>query len=107
MQWSDGTPLTTADVKFTFEEILLNFHPRTKAGLSDILASIETPDELTVVFTFAQPYAALLQRLNSTEAPIMPQHIYADVDDVQTAEANLTPVGTGRVCQEFCGLVVI
>lgn len=95
VRWHDGEPFTSADVKFTFENILLNFHSRTKAGLGDVLESIETPDEQTVVFTFSQPYAPLLQRLNSTEAPILPQHIYGDVEDVQTAEANLSPVGTG------------
>lgn len=95
IRWHDGEPMTSADVKFTFEEILLQFHSRTKSGLENILASIETPDDTTVVFNFAEPYAALLQRLNSTEAPILPQHIYADVADIQTAAENLTPIGTG------------
>ena len=93
--WHDGTPFSSADVKFTFEEILLNFHSRTRGGLSGTLESIDTPDENTVIFNFTEPNAALLQRLNSTEAPILPMHIYEGVDDVQTAEANLTPIGTG------------
>lgn len=95
VRWHDGEPMTSADVKFTFENILLNYHSRTKGGLSGILASIDTPDDTTVVFNFTQPYAALLQRLNSTEAPILPKHVYEGVDDVQTADANLSPVGTG------------
>lgn len=95
VRWHDGEPMTSADVKFTFENILLNYHSRTKGGLSGILESIDTPDDTTVVFNFTQPYAALLQRLNSTEAPILPKHVYEGVDDVQTAAANLTPVGTG------------
>ncbi|HUF38215.1 MAG TPA: ABC transporter substrate-binding protein [Anaerolineales bacterium] len=93
--WHDGTPFTSADVKFTFENILLNFHSRTKAGLENVLASIETPDENTVVFTFNGPYAPLLQRLDVTEAPILPMHIYSDVEDPTQAEANLSPIGTG------------
>ena len=95
VRWHDGEPMTSADVKFTFENVLLNYHSRTRGGLSGILESIGTPDDHTVVFNFTQPYAALLQRLNSTEAPILPKHVYEGVDDVQTAEANLTPVGTG------------
>ena len=95
VHWHDGEPMTSADVKFTFENILLSYHSRTRGGLSGILESIDTPDDTTVVFNFTQPYAALLQRLNSTEAPILPKHIYEGVDDVQTAAANLTPVGTG------------
>ena len=95
VQWHDGQPFSSADVKFTFEEILFNFHSRTKSGLSEIVESIETPDENTVVFNFSAPYAPLLQRLNSTEAPILPKHIYENVADPQAADENLMPVGTG------------
>lgn len=94
-QWHDGESFTSADVKFTFENILLNYHSRTKAGLENVLDAIETPDDHTVVFRFSSPYAPLLQRLDVTEAPILPMHIYADVDDPTTAEANVNPVGTG------------
>jgi peptide/nickel transport system substrate-binding protein len=93
--WHDGEPFTSADVKFSFEEVLLNYHSRTKAGLEQALASIETPDDHTVVFRFSSPYAPLLQRLDVTEGPILPRHIYAGVEDVTTAQANLNPIGTG------------
>lgn len=92
--WHDGEPFTSADVKFSFEEVLLDFHSRTKSGLEGILEAIETPDDHTVVFRFSQPYGPLLQQLNVTEAPIVPEHIYAGTDP-QEASANLEPVGTG------------
>src|SRR6185503_48875 len=38
--WHDGQPFTSADVKFTFEDVLLKFHARTKAGLETVLAGI-------------------------------------------------------------------
>ncbi|HBY97216.1 MAG TPA: peptide ABC transporter substrate-binding protein [Chloroflexi bacterium] len=94
VQWHDGQPFTSADVKFSFEEVLLKYHSRTKAGLENVLDTIETPDENTVVFRFKEPYAPLLQRLDVTEAPILPKHIYEGTDP-QTAEANLKPIGTG------------
>lgn len=93
--WHDGRPFTSADVKFTFEELLLKYHSRTKAGLEEVLEEIETPDDHTVVFRFAQPYASLLQRLDVTEAPILPRHIYEAVADPTQDEANLRPTGTG------------
>lgn len=92
--WHDGEPFTSADVKFTFEEALLKFHARTKAGLENVLTSIETPDPLTVVFTFSQPYGPLLQRLDVVEAPIIPRHLY-EGKDLQNDPANLAPIGTG------------
>ncbi|HEV2123644.1 MAG TPA: ABC transporter substrate-binding protein [Chloroflexota bacterium] len=75
VKWHDGKPFTAADVKFTFEEVLLKFHARTKAGLENTLAGIDTPDENTVVFRFKEPYAPLLRRLDVVEAPILPKHI--------------------------------
>jgi len=92
--WHDGTPFTSADVKFSFEEVLLKYHSRTSAALTPALAGIDAPDDLTVVMRFKQPYAPLLQRLDVTEAPIVAKHIYEGTDPT-TAEANLQPVGTG------------
>lgn len=94
VQWHDGQPFTSADVKFSFEEALVKFHSRTKAGLETIIENIETPDDGTVVFTFKQAYGPLLQRLNVTEAPIIAKHIY-EGKDLQQDPANLTPIGTG------------
>lgn len=94
VQWHDGQPFTSADVKFSFEEILFNFHSRTKAGLGSAVEAIETPDESTVVFRFKEPYGPLLQRLDVTEAPILPKHIYEGTD-ANANPTNLQPVGTG------------
>ncbi len=95
VRWHDGAPFTSADVRFTFEEVLLRYHARTRSGLEGRLERIETPDDRTVAFHFAEPYAPLLQQLNVTEAPILPRHVYADAADATTAAANLRPVGTG------------
>ena len=57
VRWHDGTPFTSADVKFTFEELLLRFHGRARPSLRPNLDGIETPDDRTVVFRFKQPYA--------------------------------------------------
>jgi len=92
--WHDGTRFTAADVKFTFDEVLLKFHARTKASMGGVLTGIDTPDDRTVVFRFKQPYAPLLQQLDATEAPIVARHLYQG-SDPQTNPANASPVGTG------------
>ncbi|MGQ0606840.1 MAG: ABC transporter substrate-binding protein [Chloroflexota bacterium] len=92
--WHDGEPFTSADVTFSFEEVLLEHHARTRASMSSALASIDAPDETTVVFTFNQPYGPLLLQLDVTEAPIVARHVYEGTDPLE-APANLEPIGTG------------
>lgn len=94
VRWHDGRPFTSGDVKFSFEELLLRYHARTRASLGPALLSIEAPDTLTVVFRFKQPYAPFLQQLDVVEAPILPKHIYEGLDPLKNP-ANQSPVGTG------------
>jgi len=94
VRWHDGQPFTSADVKFTFEELLLKFHSRARASLGPSLLRIEAPDDSTVVFHFRQPYAPLLQQLDVGEAPILPRHLFAGSDPLRNP-ANIAPVGTG------------
>ena len=92
--WHDGTPFTSNDVKYTFENVLTEFHSRTKASVGALLESVDTPDDYTVEFRFTEPYAPLLQQLDVTEAPILPAHLY-EGSDIEANPANLEPVGTG------------
>jgi peptide/nickel transport system substrate-binding protein len=94
VKWHDGVPFTSADVKFSFDEVLLKLHARTKASLGAALAAIETPDDRTVLFRFKQPYAPLLYQLDVTEAPIVARHVYQGTDP-QISPANANPIGTG------------
>jgi peptide/nickel transport system substrate-binding protein len=93
--WHDGEPFTSEDVKFTFENALLELHSRTAASMGGVLDSIDTPDDTTVVFSFSQPYAPLLQQLDVSEAPMLPAHVFEGEADILEAEANNAPVGTG------------
>ena len=92
--WHDGKPFTSADVKYSFEEILGKFHPRSQALVKRI-ASIATPDAQTVVMTLADPYAPFLLQQTAFDAPILPKHVYDGQGDVLKNPANQQPVGTG------------
>lgn len=94
VRWHDGKPFSSADVKFSFEELLLRLHARARAGLAPVLEAIETPDANTVVFRLRRAHPALLRQLDVTEAPILPRHLYAGTDPNRNP-ANLEPVGTG------------
>ena len=94
VQWHDGQPFTSADVKFTFEEALLKYHSRTRAALQGLLERVDTPDDYTAVFRLRRPYSPLLQRLDVVEASIIPEHAYAG-QDLLSGEATRHPIGTG------------
>ncbi|MFN2392759.1 MAG: ABC transporter substrate-binding protein [Pyrinomonadaceae bacterium] len=93
-EFHDGVPVTSADVKYTFEEMLLKFHSRTRASIGDNLRQISALDAHTVVFEFNRPYAAFLQLIDVTNAPIMPKHLYENTDPL-TNPYNVKPVGSG------------
>ena len=46
-RWHDGKPFTSADVKYTFDEVLGKIHPRGSVALK-VVDSIETPGPLDV-----------------------------------------------------------
>ncbi len=94
VRWHDGSPFTAADVKFTFDSLLLRFHARTRASMSQALLRIDALNDSTIEFVFRRPYAPLLQQLDVVEAPIMPRHLYRGSDPLRNP-ANLSPVGTG------------
>ena len=94
VQWHDGVLFTGADVAYTFKEVLLKYHARTRASLGPALSDVVALDDSTVEFRFRRPYAPLLQQLDVSEAPIIPKHIFAGTDPL-TNPANTRPIGTG------------
>jgi peptide/nickel transport system substrate-binding protein len=100
--WSDGTPITSADFKFTYDMEMADSNAVSSRSPYDLLVSLETPDEHTVVATFKDPYAPWLSSLFAGAAgiSIIPAHILQPVFDsegtIDTAEWNTKPtVGCG------------
>jgi len=81
--WSDGTPITSWDIKFTWDTIMDPKRNITDRSGYDMIERIYTPDEKTVKLVFREPYADY-KDLFSTTFPIMPKHILEDYsyDDV-------------------------
>jgi peptide/nickel transport system substrate-binding protein len=91
--WHDGTPFTSADVKWTLENVWKKLHPRNQVTFEHV-ASVETPDDHTVVLRLAKPSLAILSSVNSNGAQILPKHLYEGTD-VLANPYNQKPVGTG------------
>jgi len=94
VEFHDGVALTSEDVRFTFEELLMKYHSRTRTSIGDNLRDILTPDPHTVIFEFNRPYAAFLQLIDVTNAPVMPKHLYEGTDPL-TNPHNTRPIGSG------------
>jgi ABC-type transport system substrate-binding protein len=90
--WHDGQPVTSADVKWTFEKIISE-KAHASSGLVDVV-SIETPDDYTAVFNLANTSAMFVSTLSWYGTYILPKHIY-DGTDWLTNPANLEPIGCG------------
>jgi peptide/nickel transport system substrate-binding protein len=93
--WHDGQPFTSADVKHTFLEISGKYSSLAHAAYQSI-ATIDTPDDLTVVFRMkaADPAFFPWAFCQPNFAQIYSRHIYAG-SDPRTNPANFKPVGTG------------
>jgi peptide/nickel transport system substrate-binding protein len=78
LYWSDGEPLTSADVKFTWESIMDEGNVVTSRNGYDRIESIETPDDTTVVIKFSQlypPWQTLFTQGPNNSGAILPKHI--------------------------------
>ena len=93
-RWHDGKPFTSADVKFTMENMLAKYHPRSKMALANVTA-IETPNPQTVVLKFSKVFAPFMQVMACSEAPILPKHLYEGTDVLKNPHNIANPVGTG------------
>ena len=78
IKFHDGRPLTSADVKSTFDFILNSANKSPKRGGFRMIDKIETPDALTVVFHLKESYASFLWNLIPSAAGIVPANAAAD-----------------------------
>lgn len=97
LRFHDGEPVTTADVKFTFEYVA-EHSPQFRTRVQPV-DSIETDGETSMTFNLAEPFAPFLH-LGLGSVPILPQHIWEGVpDDVDAEEATSWPnseaIGSG------------
>lgn len=91
--WSDGEPITSEDVKFSFET--LGEEGDLFAGYTSGITSIETPDDETVVIETRKPDARLVGGLF---VYILPEHVWGEVpvDELTGSfQPELPLVGSG------------
>ncbi|AXK37029.1 peptide ABC transporter substrate-binding protein [Streptomyces armeniacus] len=76
--WSDGKPITSADLKYTALQIRDGKDIFDKTGY-DKIASVSTPDAKTAVVTLKEPYAGW-RTLFSGDYGVLPEHLLGGKD---------------------------
>jgi len=92
VKWHDGTPHTSADVKFTVDAINKgDWKPESTDGF-DRIDSVSTPDSLTAVVHYKEVYAPYkMQFFRGT----LPKHLLQGRDIDKAGDYNRNPMGTG------------
>jgi peptide/nickel transport system substrate-binding protein len=98
VKWSDGTPMTAADVAFTFN-MIKKYPALDLTGAWSVLSSVTSAgNTVTMTFsTLAVPYFYYL----ADQTPIVPEHIWSKVPN-PTTFTNSHPVGTGPYLMSKC-----
>ncbi len=95
-RFSDGKPVTAEDVRWTFEDYILNPSidaQRWRSYLSDAIDGVKVIDDRTVEFSFKkQNFLNLEYALGH---PIIPKHYYAQFEPGQINNATGLMMGSG------------
>ena len=91
--WSDGTPLTSKDVLFTFNGQLTNDKLPYHSSFDQFVKDMSAPDDQTVVVNFKIPaprfkYEVLTFKFD-TGIPIVPEHVLSKEADVNAFQGGL------------------
>ena len=87
VHFHDGQPLTSRDVKWTFDSLLTGKVRSSKTSTYKWVDHIDAADDYTVVFHLKEPFASLLWNLSDGAIGIVP---YGSGEDF-----SLHPIGSG------------
>jgi peptide/nickel transport system substrate-binding protein len=90
LKWSDGSPVTSADIKFTWEIWMKDPKVNTRTGF-DQITGIDTPNETTAVLHYKSIYAPYPLNFDS----LMPKKLLENEADISKTDYNRKPMGTG------------
>ena len=95
MKWSDGEPFTADDIVFWYEDIILNkdLTPSVPNWLiaGDEPGKVEKIDEYTVLFSFVEPHAFIVDHL-AMQTPFTPKHYLMQFHPRYTAQEKIDEI---------------
>lgn len=97
LTWSDGEPITAADVVYTYDQMMTV--PELSVANGNLVTNFDTvtaTDDKTVVITLKTPQAPN----PGSEIPIVPKHVWEKVSDPATFANDSDVVGSGSFLLE-------
>jgi peptide/nickel transport system substrate-binding protein len=95
-RWHDGVPVTSDDVKFTFDALMNPKNNVVNREPYDEMARVETPDPYTVRIVLKRPWAPAIDGFsNRVDGSIVPAHLLRKLADVNHADFNTMAIGSG------------
>jgi peptide/nickel transport system substrate-binding protein len=94
VKWADGQPFTADDVKFTFDAIMNPANTISGKSVYGKIDSLNVKDPYTVELKMKEPYAAYAEFF-SYPVGILPKHALGSLADLNKADFNRKPFGTG------------
>jgi peptide/nickel transport system substrate-binding protein len=98
VRWQDGAPFSSRDVAFTWRAIMSNANNVNSHNGYDHVATVTTPDPLTVVFRLRErfaPFVATVFAESDNPYCILPAHLLEHYPNLNDIPFNAAPVGTG------------
>ncbi|SHE47967.1 peptide/nickel transport system substrate-binding protein [Loktanella atrilutea] len=98
LKWSDGTPFTANDVKFTADYCMNPEGGCAQLAKFEGVESVEVIDDLTVKVNFSEPTPNPYGPFMGNQSPIIQAAQFADCTGAKAPEctdANFKPIGTG------------
>lgn len=93
--WSDGTPITAKDVRFTWTAQTSPAVSWTGASFKERITDVQVVDPHTVAFRFDRSYPEMLA--DAVEGGILPEHVFGPVpfDAWRTNDWSQVRIGSG------------
>src|SRR5471032_1559003 len=92
VEWHDGHPFSSEDVKFSLEQVNSKLHPYH--GAMNAIDKFEAPDPNTFALRLKHSQVSLIYSLSNFSGAILPKHIW-EGKEVARDPHNRQPIGTG------------
>ncbi|HZS93461.1 MAG TPA: ABC transporter substrate-binding protein [Chloroflexota bacterium] len=96
VKWQDGKPFTSADVVYTYQDVVLNKStPTSKASVYSAVSKVKADGPYKVKFILNTPFSDLPEYL-AYYAPVLPKHALSGSNPFTNTHFNkVHPIGTG------------